>query len=103
MPRARDDGVTILQNTEFAINVIYNDYDVDGTIDPATVTIVTDPANGTAVANDDGTVTYAPNPAFIGTDAFSYTVRDDFGATSNEATVTVDAKVEPRRPRLDRI
>jgi hypothetical protein len=42
------------------------------------------------VNHGDGTVTYTPNAGKRGSDAFGYTVNDDFGATSNEATVRVD-------------
>ena len=40
--------------------------------------------------DDDGTVTYVPKRGFRGTDTFKYTVRDNDGATSNEATVRVN-------------
>uniref|UniRef100_A0A1V2I8W2 3-phytase n=1 Tax=Pseudofrankia asymbiotica TaxID=1834516 RepID=A0A1V2I8W2_9ACTN len=36
----------------------------------------TKPANGTLTLEPDGTFTYKPNPGFIGTDSFSYTVSD---------------------------
>ena len=61
------------------------------TLNPATVTIVTPPANGSAVVNPaTGAVTYTPNPGFVGpTNTFTYTVRDNLGVVSNTATVTV--------------
>jgi hypothetical protein len=42
------------------IDVLDNDSDADGKadLDPASVTVVTEPGSGTATANDDGTVTY---------------------------------------------
>ena len=64
-----------------------NDADVDG--DPLTVSAVSDPANGTAVVNPDGTVTYTPDPDFNGTDTFTYTVSDGNGGTDT-GTITVD-------------
>ncbi len=36
--------------------------------------IVTPPANGTVTVNDDGTITYTPNPGFSGTDTYQYQV-----------------------------
>ena len=71
-----------------------NDADVDG--DPLTVSAVSDPANGTAVVNPDGTVTYTPDPDFNGTDTFTYTVSDGNGGTDT-GTITVDVTpvVEP--------
>jgi hypothetical protein len=43
----------------------------------------------------DGTVTYTPDAEYAGDDSFTYTVDDDEGATSNEATVTVDIETPP--------
>ncbi|MBN2474337.1 MAG: cadherin-like domain-containing protein, partial [Pirellulales bacterium] len=45
--------------------------------------------HGVAVANGNGTITYTPVKEFFGADSFRYTVRDDDGATSNQATVSV--------------
>lgn len=56
---------------------------------PGTVTIMSTPLNGTAVVNAGGTVTYTPNPSFLGgIDTFTYTVTGP-GGVSNVATVTV--------------
>ena len=88
-PVANNDPATTGENTPVDINVIANDTDSDGTIDPATVAITGNPTNGSAVAHTDGTVTYTPDNGFDGTDTFTYTVNDNQGATSNQATVTV--------------
>ena len=40
---------------------------------PAYVVSASDPANGTAVVNADGTITYTPDAGFGGEDTFSYT------------------------------
>ncbi|MFC4691625.1 Ig-like domain-containing protein, partial [Dokdonia genika] len=67
-----DDADTTPEDTPVNIDVLDND-----TFDPAAdvaVTDVTDPANGTVVINDDGTVTYTPDPDFNGEDTFEYTV-----------------------------
>lgn len=87
-PLANDDTATAPTSVATSINVIANDTDSDGSVDPATV-VVTAPAHGTATANVDGTVTYTSNAGFAGTDTFTYTVGDNGGATSNSATVTV--------------
>ena len=47
------------------------------------------PENGTVVNHGDGTITYTPNPGFIGKDRVNYTVQDNVGAPSNIATVTI--------------
>jgi hypothetical protein len=59
-------------------------------LDPSTVVVLTQPADGTASANSDGTVTYIPANGFIGSDTFTYTVDDVNGKTSNAATVDVN-------------
>ena len=53
-----------------SINVIENDVDVDAPISELTVTVSNNPSNGAAVSNNDGTVTYTPNPDFHGQDTF---------------------------------
>ncbi|MDY6989262.1 MAG: cadherin-like domain-containing protein [Thermodesulfobacteriota bacterium] len=93
-PIANDDGATTSEDTSVDVNVTANDTDADGTIDGATVSIVTDASNGTTYNNGDGTVTYTPDPGFTGSDAFTYTVQDNEGAVSNEATVTVQVTPE---------
>ncbi|MDQ3458788.1 MAG: cadherin-like domain-containing protein, partial [Deinococcota bacterium] len=68
------------------INVLANDEDPDG--DPLTVTVVSNPANGSAAINEGATVTYTPNEGFVGTDAFTYEIADGRGGAAT-ATVTV--------------
>ncbi|GFD90834.1 hypothetical protein KUL152_30600 [Tenacibaculum sp. KUL152] len=51
-------------------------------LDPSTVAITTEPANGTVTVHEDGTVTYVPNADFFGEDTFTYTVREE--STVNE-------------------
>ncbi|MDY6989263.1 MAG: Ig-like domain-containing protein [Thermodesulfobacteriota bacterium] len=93
-PQASDDGATTVEDTATTINVIANDTDPDGAIDPASISIVTNPTNGTADPESDGTVEYTPTTGFTGTDTFTYTVKDDEGATSNEATATITVEAQ---------
>ena len=88
------DTATTEEDTPVTIPVLDNDL-----FDPASdieVTDVTDPANGTVVINDDGTITYTPDPDFNGTDTFDYTVTvtNPDGTTTTE-TVTVTVIVTP--------
>lgn len=62
--------------------------------DLTTLAISTAAANGTAVSNNDGTVTYTANAFFSGTDSFGYTVDDAAAQTSNEGTVTVTVNAD---------
>ncbi|MDZ7286331.1 MAG: DNRLRE domain-containing protein [candidate division KSB1 bacterium] len=89
-PVANNDSASTTAGTAVTINVLANDSDSDGTLDPASVTITTAAANGTTSVNSSsGAVTYTPNPGFAGSDSFAYTVRDNAGATSNAATVSI--------------
>jgi len=89
-PVAADDTVATLEDTAVEINLPTNDTDPDGTIDPATVTIVDQPANGTVSVNPvTGIVTYTPDDNYFGSDSFTYTIQDNDGIISNIATVTV--------------
>ena len=74
-PIAVNDEGTTPVNTPITIPVLQNNSDPDG--DPLTVTLLSDPANGTIVLNPDGTVTYTPNSLFEGTDYFTYAACDD--------------------------
>jgi len=97
-PIANDDFAAVAKNSGAAdpdntFSVTANDIDVDGTVVPATVVL---PAGGntqrggTVGNNGDGTVTYTPKKGFRGTDTFEYTVDDNDGATSIEATVRIN-------------
>ena len=89
-PVAVNDAADTQLNEAVDIPVLDNDYDIDGTLDPTTVTVTADPGHGkTLVDGQTGKITYTPNPNHHGTDTFSYTVRDDQGNISNEAVVTV--------------
>jgi bacillopeptidase F len=97
-PLARNDSATaaIRKTTSYTpklISVLANDSDPDGSLNPASVTIVSAPnKGGTVTVNTDGTVSYTPKLKFSGKETFKYTVRDQAGATSNTATVTVTVK-----------
>ena len=67
-------------------SIFDNDIEPDG--DPITVDSHTQPANGVATINIDGTVVYTPNDGFFGEDTFTYTISDDNG-NSDSATVTM--------------
>jgi Ca2+-binding RTX toxin-like protein len=84
--------------TAAIIDVLANDDDTDGSLDPATVAVTGQGTKGTATVNPDGTITYTPNAGESGEDSFTYTVADDDGATSNEATVTVTIGDAPNLP-----
>ena len=97
-PIAIDDDTSTDICTPVVIDILFNDYDLDGTVDPATVVIDIDVSHGvTSVDPVTGVVTYVPDLNYFGSDSFSYTVDDDDGATSNVAVVDilVGFKFEP--------
>ncbi len=95
-PSALDDSAQTDAGMPVVIDLLNNDSDADGSLDPASLDLVTNPASGTLSDNGDGRVVYAPDSGFSGSDAFSYRVADDQGAWSNTATVSVT--VNPLTP-----
>jgi ELWxxDGT repeat protein len=94
-PVAGNDHASSSNDAAVPVNVLANDSDPDGTLDATSVQVVSQPAHGTATASSNGTINYTPTPGFSGTDSFMYTVRDNQGASSNAATVTVDVTAPP--------
>jgi hypothetical protein len=92
-PVAGDDSSATLKNFARVIDVLANDTDADGTLDKTTVTIVDGPEHGTVSVNPTtGKITYTPTADYVGTDSFTYTVKDDDGTVSNEATVSLNVQ-----------
>jgi len=89
-PVANNDTATAASGVTTTINVLANDIDIDGTIDPTTVALVSLPLHGVASVNAvTGAVGYTATAGFSGFDSFTYTVKDNLGAVSNAATVGV--------------
>ncbi len=90
-PLALDDVVSAVAGRPVEIDVLANDRDPDGEIDPASVSISLGPSHA-AVEVDPatGTATYRAAPEFAGQDSFRYTVADTQGRRSAEAVVTVE-------------
>ncbi|MFD1343707.1 Ig-like domain-containing protein [Litorisediminicola beolgyonensis] len=84
LPQTVADTASTLIDTPVTIDVTANDLAGNAT----GVAIASGPGNGTAVVNDDLTVSYTPASGFVGTDSFTYTASNALG-TSAAATVTV--------------
>ena len=92
-PQAADDSISINHTqSSVVIPVLGNDTDPEG--DGLSIVDVNQPANGTVVNNGDS-LTYTPNPGFVGTDTFSYTVDDGHGG---QATASVSIEVTNQAP-----
>ncbi|MFH1719589.1 MAG: Ig-like domain-containing protein [Planctomycetota bacterium] len=90
-PTANDDSAKAQEDVPVvAIDVLANDTDVDN--GRLTVIDATQGSNGSVTINTDGTLAYAPNRNFCGTDTFTYTLSDGNGGTATAAvTVTIEA------------
>src|SRR5262249_49479960 len=87
-----NDSETQGKNQTVSVNVLANDTDSNPAgLNPASVTIVTGPAFGSATVDPaTGAITYTPKPNFFGTDALTYTVADSgSGVVSNVAQVQI--------------
>src|SRR6056297_3104173 len=104
-PVAVDDVATTNEDTQVDIDVLANDSDVDGNLDPATVTVTSGPANGAASVNTTtGVITYTKSGDFNGTDSFVYEVCDDgtpLPALCSSATVSIDVDPVNDAPTAD--
>lgn len=71
-------------------DILANDTIADGTIDIASVVIVTYPTNGSINLDSTGRVSYTSNVGYSGVDTFTYKVANTDGEYSNNAVVTID-------------
>jgi len=99
---ALPDSIATIEDIAVDIDILANDNDI-----PTVGTLTnTSPADGTAVINNNGTpgdpsdddITYTPNPGYIGTDSFTYTLCDNL---SNCSSATVTILVNPIGVDLD--
>ncbi|MFS8873514.1 DUF4347 domain-containing protein, partial [Synechococcus sp. R50.1] len=106
-PVAKDDTATTPANTSVTINVLSNDTAYAFDLDPATIDLdpstpgqqdtLTVPGEGTYTVNKStGEVTFTPDPGFTGnTTPIKYTVEDEKGLISNQATITITVTPAP--------
>ena len=97
-PIANNDWSKTLENQSVKINVLANDRDPDSDI--LKVDSVQNPRNGSAVINDDGTITYTPNSNFSGNDSFEYKIVDGEGGT-DKASVNVFVQNVNQKPNAE--
>ena len=92
VPDAVDDSFDTTQGQSVSGNVMGNDVDPDG--DDFTVSLFSEPSNGTVTLNPDGSFNYVPDPGFLGTDSFEYRALDtDNGGAL--ATVVINVTDAP--------
>lgn len=86
-----NDLVSTNEDTPIIIIVLNND--TFASDDIVVVSSISDPSNGTAIINGDGTITYTPDPNFNGTNYITYTVvvtNSDGSSTTETAIVTIN-------------
>jgi hypothetical protein len=78
-PEARDNEAITTVGAPVMIDVLTDDVDVDG--DPLAVTTA-QASHGTVAINQDGSLTYTPNPGYTGLDEIAYEISDGAGETA---------------------
>ncbi|MFK8031357.1 MAG: Ig-like domain-containing protein, partial [Gammaproteobacteria bacterium] len=99
LPVATDNSASTNEDNAVMIDVLSNDSDEDGTLNVASVMLVSEPSSGsTSLNTGTGAITYTPDADANGTDSFTYTVFDNDGGQSNTATVTLTIAAQNDAP-----
>ncbi|GAA4448800.1 tandem-95 repeat protein [Novipirellula rosea] len=88
-PIAKSDVAGTFVDEAVVIDVAANDSDENGTLNLASIRIVSAPGRGDAVPLADGKIRYIPATGFVGRDSFTYSIADNEGRFSTPATVSV--------------
>lgn len=80
---------------ETVLNADVSSNDNESTTSPATWELVSAPAEGSLVLNDDGSFSYTPAGEFSGVSSFTYHMRDAAGIFSNTATASITVGPQP--------
>lgn len=95
------DYANVLSGRSATVKVLLNDAAGNDLLSlvPSTLRVSTDPAIsakfGTAIVNPDATITYTPNPGFIGVDSVLYFISDNNTPSANENSTWVVFNVFP--------
>ena len=91
VPVANDDTINPVESgRSINFSVLDNDIDSDGTLNQTSLFIVSQPnAGDVAIDPSTGEITYTHDGSGTTNDSFIYTVEDDQGEVSNEATVFI--------------
>jgi VCBS repeat-containing protein len=89
-PQANNDTATVARSSNVTINVATNDTAGSGsTLNLTSIVITQQPTSGTVTVNNNGTVTYTNNGGTATSDSFRYTIKDQTGATTSPALVSI--------------
>ncbi|MCV0430690.1 tandem-95 repeat protein [Nitrosopumilus sp.] len=101
IPEAQDDTDSVDEGGTTTTNIVSNDSDADDGLDLSSITITSGPTNGALVDNGDGTIDYTHDGSETTSDTYTYTIDDNSGETSNEATVDITVYLINTPPTLD--
>ncbi|MFZ0325271.1 MAG: cadherin-like domain-containing protein, partial [Actinomycetes bacterium] len=93
-PTAVNDTATTNEDTSIDVDVLANDSDLNGNLNAASLSVQTQPTNGTA-SIVGGKVRYVPTANFNGTDTLTYKICDSTSPTPLCSTATVTITVNP--------
>jgi hypothetical protein len=94
-PDAVDDAASVSGSGTTTIDVLANDTDIDGTVESTSVLVTQQPTNGSVRLAGNGDLIYTAQAGFSGADVIRYTVADNLGQQSEEATVTITVGALP--------
>jgi YVTN family beta-propeller protein len=101
-PTARDDVITVNEDTVLNLAVMANDSDASG--GPLTIIAFSQPATGTGsvtYGSDRRTLKYTPPPNFAGTATFTYTIANFHAAATATVTINFAAVNDPPVANFD--
>ncbi|HRX72867.1 MAG TPA: DUF2341 domain-containing protein [Hyphomonas sp.] len=84
-PLAKGDAFTLEAGQTTVLAILGNDSDADG--DPLQVVSYTMPSHGSLAFNPDKTFSYTPDAGYQGADQFTYTIRDNRGASASASVL----------------
>lgn len=97
-PVSTDDYFEVLNSGNVQLTPLNNDNDSDGQIIVDSIEVIQEPTHGTIIINSQGIIEYTHTGSSIVEDAITYSVKDNDGAISNEATIKIQIKdkiIEP--------
>jgi cysteine-rich repeat protein len=90
-PQANPDAASLDEDGAVTVDVVANDFDIDG--DELAIAVITQPAHGLATIVDGHRVLYVPAPDYHGPDALSYTISDGNGGQASAELALAVASV----------
>jgi len=76
-PVAVDDQLSVEIGMEATADVLDNDNDTDGSLDPSSVTVISGPIYGETTVQPDGSIQYQADTTHLGNDTFTYVICDN--------------------------